>query len=158
MIHLLGQQRAIAVFQRLFEHVGEENGDLFDIDLICCRHTGLGGCKQGHGLQLLPAPQELATDLAKLLQDRFCLAEIVQMLFDFFQIILRDIVHLGPLSRLADREVVLGAMATALGAAAPGFSTTLVAFDEGAPEHGSQVGQASQELFLFSPESGSRFL
>jgi hypothetical protein len=120
----------MAFFQHLFEHVGDENGDLFDIDPICCHHAGLGGCKEKHRLQLLPASQELATDLAKLLQNHFCFAEVVQTLFDFFQIVLGDIIHLGPLSRFADRKIVLGAMATVLGAAASGLSTTLVALDK----------------------------
>ena len=80
------------------------------------------------------------------------------MLLHFFQIILRNIVHLGPLSRFADRKVVLGAMATALGTAAPRLSTTLVALDEGASQYSGQVGQAPQERFLSSPESVGRFV
>ena len=69
MIRLLGYQKVLIVFQYLFEHIGKENGDLFDIDSIHCHHVGLGGCKEGHGLKLLPAPQEFAIDLAKLFQD-----------------------------------------------------------------------------------------
>ena len=69
MIRLLGHQWALTVFQYLFEHIGKENGDLFDIESIHCRHVGLGGCKEGLELELFPAPQEFAIDLAKLLQD-----------------------------------------------------------------------------------------
>lgn len=69
MIRLLGHQWGLAVFQHLFEHIGKENGDLFDIDPERCCHAGLGGCREGHGLGLLPAPKEFAIDLAKLLQD-----------------------------------------------------------------------------------------
>lgn len=80
------------------------------------------------------------------------------MLLYFFQIMLRNIVHLGPLSRFADRKVELGAMAAALGAAASRLSAPLVALDEGASQHGGQVGQAPQERFLSSPESVCRFV
>ena len=69
MIRLLGRQWTLTVFQCLFEHIGKENGNLFDIESIHCRHIGLGGCKEGLGLKLLPAPQEFAIDLAKLLQN-----------------------------------------------------------------------------------------
>jgi hypothetical protein len=69
MIRLLGCQWTLIVFQGLFEHIGKENGNLFDIESIHCRHIGLGGCKEGLGLKLLPAPQEFAIDLAKLFQD-----------------------------------------------------------------------------------------
>jgi hypothetical protein len=47
MIRLLGNQRGLTAFQHLFEHIGKENGNLFDIDSIHCRHAGLGGCKEG---------------------------------------------------------------------------------------------------------------
>ena len=69
MIHLLGHWWTLSIFQYLFKHIGKENGDLFDIESIHCRHIGLGGCKEGLGLKLLPAPQEFAIDLAKLLQN-----------------------------------------------------------------------------------------
>jgi len=49
-------------------------------------------------------------------------------------------------------------MAAALGAAAARLATTLVAFDEGTPEYGGQVGQAPHERFLFSPQSMCRFV
>jgi len=80
------------------------------------------------------------------------------MLSYFFQIVLRNIVHLGPLSRFADRKVVLGTMAAALGAAASGLSTTLVALDEGAPQYSGQVGEAPNERFLSSAEDVCRFV
>lgn len=80
------------------------------------------------------------------------------MLLHFFQKLLRDIVHLGPLARFADREVVLGAMAAALGASAPGLSTTLVALDEGAPQYGGQVGQGPHERSLSSAERIGEFV
>ena len=80
------------------------------------------------------------------------------MLLHLFQIIFRNIVHLGPLSRFADRKVVLGTMAAALGTAAPRLATTLVALDERASQYGSQVGQAPHERFLSSPESVCSFV
>ena len=80
------------------------------------------------------------------------------MLFYLFQIIVRDIVHLGPLSRFADRKVVLGAMAAALGATAARFPTTLVALDDGATQYGGQVGQVPHERFLPSPQGSCRFV
>jgi len=80
------------------------------------------------------------------------------MLLHFFQIPLRDIVHCGPLSRFADRQVILGPMAAAMGTAAPWLSTTLVALDEGAPQYGGQIGQAPHKRFLSSPESFDRYI
>jgi hypothetical protein len=69
MICLLGYQWDLSVFQYLFEHIGKENGDLFDIDSTHWRHAGLGGCREGVWLEFLPSPQEFAIDLAKLFQD-----------------------------------------------------------------------------------------
>ena len=79
------------------------------------------------------------------------------MLFHFFQIILRNIVHLGPLSRFADRQIVFGAVPPALGATASRFAATLVTLDEGTPQYGGQVGQTPQERFLSSPQCVGRF-
>jgi hypothetical protein len=69
MIRLLGRQWGLTAFQHLFEHIGKENGDVFDIDSERCCHAGLGGYREGRELGLLPASQEFAIDLAKLLQD-----------------------------------------------------------------------------------------
>ena len=69
-----------------------------------------------------------------------------------------NIIHLGPLSWFADRKVVLGAMAAALGAAAPGLSAALVALDDGAPQYGGQIGQSPHERFLSSPENVGGFV
>ena len=80
------------------------------------------------------------------------------MLFHTFQILLRNIVHLGPLSRFADREVILGAVSSALGTSAPGLPTALVALDEGAPQHDGQVGQAPDERSLSSTQRVGNFV
>jgi hypothetical protein len=80
------------------------------------------------------------------------------MLFHFFQIILRNIVHFGSLFRLADGQIIFGAVAPTLGAAASRLAATLVTLDEGTPQYGGQVGQASQERFLSSLQRVDRFV
>jgi hypothetical protein len=79
------------------------------------------------------------------------------MFFYFFHVILRNVVHLGPVFRLADRKVVLGAVPSALGAVAPRLAATFVAFDEGTPQYSGQVWQTPQERFLSSPQSFGGF-
>lgn len=80
------------------------------------------------------------------------------MLFHTFQILLGNIVHLGPLARFADGEVILGTVSSSLRAPAAGLSTPLVALDERAPQDGSQVRQAPDERSLSSTERVGEFV
>lgn len=80
-------------------------------------------------LEPLPAVQEFAIDRTDLVQDSPGALMICQKLLDLLDIGLRHVIHLGTFAGLTDGEVVFGAVTTAFGALAVGFSTAFVALD-----------------------------
>src|SRR4030095_16634440 len=65
---------------------------------------------------------------------------------------LRHVVHLRPQTRVADRQIVLGAMAGAVGAFASRLAASLVAFDERTAQDRLKRGQLAQESVAALPQ------
>ena len=65
------------------------------------------------------------------------------------------VVHLRPRARIADREVVLGAVAGAVGTFAARLAAAFVALDEGTAQDSLERGQLVQERVAAFSQCGS---
>ena len=95
------------------EHIGEEYAAQSHIDRCVKGRNCFAHAKP---LKRLAPAQQFAVDLADRLQDLAGTVMIGQELCRLGVKLLRDVVHLRPQSRVADREIVLGAMAGTVGA------------------------------------------
>jgi hypothetical protein len=116
---------------RLFDHVGYKHG--------CKRHIdGYDGLFHEKSLKGLSAPQQLAVDIAQLLE-RF-LHPVIRANTSphLFDILLENIDRIQfPLSK-AQGQVVLGSMSLAGHALASGFATAFVSLDN-RPAYGRRI-------------------
>ena len=62
------------------------------------------------------------------------------------------VIHLRPQARVADRKIVIGAMAGTVGAFASRLATSFVALDQGAAEDRFQRRQLAQESVATLPQ------
>src|SRR6266852_4486884 len=69
--------------------------------------------------------------------------------------LLRHIIHLRPQAGVADRQIVLGAMAGAVGAFASRLAASFVALDERTPEDRLERRQLAKESVAAFPQGGS---
>ena len=67
---------------------------------------------------------------------------------------LRHVIHLRPQARIADRQVVLGAVPRAVGAFASRLAASFVALDERTTENRVEWGQLTQERTAAFPQYG----
>jgi hypothetical protein len=110
-------------------HIGEEEATHVHIE-------GGGGEWRwfAHALQHLSPAQKFAIDLADLLHDLAEPAVVGERFGDLPLRILGHVIHLRVPSRVADGEVILGAMARTTGTFASWLAARFVSFDEGAAE------------------------
>jgi len=134
------------------EHIGEEYAAQSHIDRCVKGRNGFAHAKP---LKRLAPAQQFAVDLADRLQDLAGTVMIGQELCRLGVKLLRDVVHLRPQSRVADREIVLGAMAGAVGAFASRPATSFVAFDERTAEDRLERRQLAQESVAAFSQCGS---
>ena len=104
-----------------FDHVGE-NGACF----------GEVECRDGwiHSVEFLAAAQELGVDRTDLVECLAHVAVVVEVLGDFGERVVRDVVYLRTLTGRADREVALGTVAAVVGAVAAWPSAALVLLEQ----------------------------
>src|SRR5215470_17480157 len=105
----LWQSRHGAGGKKGFDHVGE-NGACF----------GEVECRDGwiHSVEFLAAAQELGVDRTDLVECLAHVAVVVEVLGDFAERFVRDVVYLRTLTGRTDREVALGTVAAVVGAVA----------------------------------------
>src|SRR6266852_3197752 len=72
--------------------------------------------------------------------------------------LLRYIIHLRPQAGVADRQIVLGAMARAVGAFASRLAAWFVALDERTPEDRLERRQLAKESVASFPQGGSALI
>jgi hypothetical protein len=134
------------------EHIGEEYAAQSHIDRCV---EGRNCFAHGKPLKRLASAQQFAVDLADRLQDLAGSVIVGQELRGLRVKLLRDVIHLWPQARVADREIVLGAMAGAIGTFASRLAASFEALDEGTPEDRFERGQLSQEsVAAFSQRGG----
>src|SRR5215831_4440985 len=72
--------------------------------------------------------------------------------------LLRHIIHLWPQAGIADGQIILGAMARAIGAFASRLAASFVALDERTTEDRLGGRQLAQESVAAFPQCGSRLV
>ena len=124
------------------EHIGEEYAAQSDIG----RCAEAGNClEHGQPLKRLASAEQFAVDLADRLHDLAGSVIVGEELRRLLVKLLREVIHLWTQPWVADREIVLGAMAGALGAFASRLAAPFEALDEGATEDRLEWGQLPQE-------------
>jgi len=133
------------------QHVGQQNTSGFHIE---------GGDEPAASIahpvssKCLAAAEQLAIDLADLFQYLANSLVIVEELLGLCVILLGHVVHLGVHIGITYRQVVFGAVPTALGALATGLATPFVALDQGTAEDGGQGWQLAQERLTALAQHG----
>jgi len=121
------------------QHLGKHDSDGVDIDGDTAHGYAI------HPLQCLFPSQKLAIDVADVLEEPLQLVVVGQGFRDLSAELLGNVLLLRSLSRIADGQVVLGAMARPLGALASRFSTAEETFDQAAAKDawtdGSDTGE-----------------
>ena len=113
----------------------------------------------GDPLERLSSAQQLAIDLADLLQDLAGSMVVGQQLGGLGVRLLRHVIHLWPQARVAHRKIILGTMAWTVGAFASRLATAFVTLDERATQDGLEWRQLAQKrLAAFAQGGGRLFL
>lgn len=115
------------LFEPVCQHIGHKHATQFQIDPS---KRDCWACAHDTSSEHLAAVQQLAVDLADFVQDFARLMIIGQKLRCLLGALLRHVIHLRPLARIADREIVLGTMTGTAGTFASRLATRLVSLDK----------------------------
>jgi hypothetical protein len=110
----------------------------------------------GDSLERLATAQQFAVDLADCLQDLAGSVIVGQELRCLRARLLWHVIHLRPQARVAHRQIILGAMARAVGAFASRLAASFVALDKGAAQDGLEWGQLAQNGFAAFSQGGRK--